>query len=112
MRTDQLPDLSETGDRARSSYGHYVRDEPFLRSYNAHQRQFVEQMHERDRVMLGLIDEKTGGKGSLLDIGCSTGNLLAHISRAFPRHDARRWRARPIIARRGTAQSGVGERDA
>ena len=33
--------------------------------------------------MLGLIAEKTQGRGAPLDIGCSTGNLLFHIKRAF-----------------------------
>src|SRR6267154_1785391 len=40
---------------------------------------------ERDKVMLGFLAEKTGGQGELLDIGCSTGNLLLHIKRAFPK---------------------------
>jgi SAM-dependent methyltransferase len=67
-----------------SSYGHYVKDDRFLAEYNEYQKRFASQMPERDKVTLGLIAEKTGGRGSLLDIGCSTGNLLLHISRAFP----------------------------
>lgn len=67
-----------------SSYSHYVKDNRFLAAYNQHQRRFSSSMHERDKVMLGLIADKTAGRGSLLDIGCSTGNLLVHIAQAFP----------------------------
>jgi cyclopropane fatty-acyl-phospholipid synthase-like methyltransferase len=67
-----------------SSYGHYVKDEAFLTAYNNYQQRFAAELSERDKVILRLIAEKTGGRASLLDIGCSTGNLLLHISHAFP----------------------------
>jgi cyclopropane fatty-acyl-phospholipid synthase-like methyltransferase len=67
-----------------SSYDHYVRDEAFLAYYNDYQKRYAGQIAERDKVVLGLIAERLEGQGSLLDIGCSTGNLLLHISRAFP----------------------------
>jgi SAM-dependent methyltransferase len=67
-----------------SSYEKYVTDERFLASYNDYQKRYAGQIAERDKVMLGLIAEKTQGRGTLLDIGCSTGNLLLHIKRAFP----------------------------
>lgn len=67
-----------------TSYDHYVKDEKFLAFYNDYQKRYAGEIAERDKVMLGLIAEKTQGRGSLLDIGCSTGNLLLHIKRAFP----------------------------
>jgi SAM-dependent methyltransferase len=67
-----------------SSYDEYVKDEKFLAFYNDYQKRYASEIAERDKVMLRLIAEKTAGKGSLLDIGCSTGNLLLHIKRAFP----------------------------
>ncbi len=67
-----------------TSYDKYVKDENFLAFYNDYQKRYAGEIAERDKVMLGLIAEKTSGKGSLLDIGCSTGNLLLHIKRAFP----------------------------
>jgi SAM-dependent methyltransferase len=67
-----------------SSYEKYVKDENFLAFYNDYQKRYAGQIAERDKVMLGLIAEKTQGRGKLLDIGCSTGNLLLHIKRAFP----------------------------
>lgn len=63
------------------SYDHYVRDEQFLDGYNAYQRKYAVQIPERDKVTLKLLARLTGGKGKVLDIGCSTGNLLLHISR-------------------------------
>jgi SAM-dependent methyltransferase len=70
---------------AMSAYDEYVKDEKFLASYNDYQARYAGQIAERDKVMLGLIAEKTRGEGALLDIGCSTGNLLLHIQRAFPK---------------------------
>jgi len=67
-----------------NSYDEYVKDEKFLAFYNDYQKRYANEIAERDKVMLRLIAEKTSGKGSLLDIGCSTGNLLLHIKRAFP----------------------------
>jgi SAM-dependent methyltransferase len=67
-----------------TSYDKYVKDENFLAFYNDYQKRYAGQIAERDKVMLGLIAEKTQGRGTLLDIGCSTGNLLLHIKRAFP----------------------------
>jgi SAM-dependent methyltransferase len=68
-----------------SAYDKYVKDETFLASYNDYQARYAGQIAERDKIMLGLIADKTGGEGTLLDIGCSTGNLLLHIKRAFPK---------------------------
>src|SRR4051794_8234265 len=67
-----------------TSYDDYVKDEKFLALYNDYQKRYASEIAERDKVMLRLIAEKTSGTGSLLDIGCSTGNLLLHIKRAFP----------------------------
>jgi len=67
-----------------SSYEKYVKDSTFLAYYNEYQRRYAGQIAERDKVLLGLLAEKTQGRGTLLDIGCSTGNLLLHIRRAFP----------------------------
>jgi SAM-dependent methyltransferase len=66
------------------SYEKYVKDEAFLAYYNDYQRRYAGQIAERDKVLLGLVAKKTRGQGSLLDIGCSTGNLLLHLKRAFP----------------------------
>jgi cyclopropane fatty-acyl-phospholipid synthase-like methyltransferase len=68
-----------------SSYDQYVKDDKFLHYYNEYQERYAKQIAERDKVMLKLIAAATGGQpASLLDIGCSTGNLLLHAKRFFP----------------------------
>jgi SAM-dependent methyltransferase len=67
-----------------SGYEQYVNDEAFLANYNEYQRRYADQIAERDKVLLGLLAENIVGTGTLLDIGCSTGNLLLHVKRAFP----------------------------
>jgi len=52
-----------------TSYDKYVKDENFLAFYNDYQKRYAGQIAERDKVMLGLIAEKTQGRGALLDIG-------------------------------------------
>lgn len=57
--------------------------EQLIAEYNAWQGRYADNPREADKVLLGLIATHGTGK-SLLDIGCSTGNLLLHIKRAFP----------------------------
>ena len=64
-------------------YERYVNDEKFLAGYNEYQSKYANDMRESDRVILALVANHGRG-ASLLDIGCSTGNLLRHIKRAFP----------------------------
>jgi SAM-dependent methyltransferase len=70
------------------SYREYVKDEQFLRDYNSYQAKYAKQMRESDKVLVGLIRELLAKRGTgqrrLLDIGCSTGNLLLHLRRLLP----------------------------
>lgn len=72
------------------SYGDYVVDEAFLRDYNAYQAKYAKQIRESDRVLVELVRQiaaqhkAENGRLRLLDIGCSTGNLLLHLKRALP----------------------------
>lgn len=72
------------------SYQEYVTDEAFLRDYNAYQAKYAQQIRESDKVMIGLVRDilrsRDPAKGPLrlLDIGCSTGNLLLHLKRLLP----------------------------
>lgn len=75
------------------SYLEYVTDEEFLCNYNAYQAKYAKQMRESDKVLLGLVREilarrsPAAGRPRLLDIGCSTGNLLLHLRRLLPEVD-------------------------
>jgi len=67
-----------------SSYDHYVKDDAFLTTYNEYQKRYATQVPERDKVILRIIAKAMGGRaGALLDIGCSTGNLILHAKRLF-----------------------------
>jgi SAM-dependent methyltransferase len=70
-------------------YHEYVSDETFLTKYNAYQKQFRTTARECDKVLIGLIAEaanarRSKGPARLLDVGCSTGNLLLHLHRMLP----------------------------
>jgi len=58
--------------------------------YNVYQRRYAEEPRQSDKVLLALIAEaidptlQSGEEIALLDIGCSTGNLLFHIKNALP----------------------------
>jgi SAM-dependent methyltransferase len=58
--------------------------------YLDYQKRYARQIRESDKVMIELIrgalkeDSRPGKKLSLLDIGCSSGNLLLHLKRLLP----------------------------
>ncbi len=60
------------------------------REYLEYQKRYTTQVRESDRVMIELIrsamegDRRGGRRPSLLDIGCSSGNLLLHLNRLVP----------------------------
>jgi len=70
------------------SYRSYVADEKFLSEYNSYQRRYAQTMRESDKVLVAMVKEiarQTDGEPlDLLDIGCSTGNLLLHIRSMVP----------------------------
>lgn len=60
----------------------YVTNAPLMDAYNQAQQKWATTIRESDRVILSMIE--AAKPNTLLDIGCSTGNLLRHIRRAFP----------------------------
>lgn len=67
-----------------SAYRDYVADERFLSTYNAYQERYAVELAERDKVMIDLVRANAPACASILDIGCSTGNLLKHMHAALP----------------------------
>jgi SAM-dependent methyltransferase len=55
-----------------------------MRTYSDYQQRYAETPRESDKVLIDLVREHAPEGGSLLDMGCSTGNLLLHISRLLP----------------------------
>ncbi len=69
-------------------YTDYVVDKHFLDQYNAYQARYAVRMPERDKVTLQLLGALASGKNAkVLDIGCSTGNLLLHMKRLYPQFE-------------------------
>ncbi|MCX7157458.1 MAG: class I SAM-dependent methyltransferase [Rhodocyclales bacterium] len=72
------------------SYQDYVTNKTFLDEYNAYQAKYAKQIRESDKVLIGLVSDilvkvdPGQGKMRLLDVGCSTGNLLLHLKRLVP----------------------------
>jgi SAM-dependent methyltransferase len=54
--------------------------------YLAYQARYAAQPRESDRVLVEIVDRLTRGRdgATVLDLGCSTGNLLRHLRRARP----------------------------
>jgi ubiquinone/menaquinone biosynthesis C-methylase UbiE len=68
------------------TYKDYVGDEAHMAAYAEYQRKYSHQIRESDRKLIALIARHVGdGRGmTLLDIGCSTGNLLRHLRHTLP----------------------------
>lgn len=70
------------------TYQDYVTDEGFLAEYNAYQEKYSSTIRESDKVIIEKVKERLAECRSdipkVLDIGCSTGNLLLHLHRLVP----------------------------
>lgn len=69
------------------SYRDYVKDEKFLAEYNEYQQRYAGNMRESDKVLVNLVKrfaEERKTPIDVLDIGCSTGNLLLHLKKLVP----------------------------
>jgi SAM-dependent methyltransferase len=75
---------------ARSDlYETYPHDTRYMQEYIAYQQRYVANIRESDRVILEMVaavlrDRRGAAPAEVLDIGCSTGNLLRHLKQAFP----------------------------
>ena len=77
-------------NKKTSSYDTYVNDDAFLKEYNAYQNKYAENIRESDKVLINMVrqaftkHDPSKGSFKLLDIGCSTGNLLLHLKNLVP----------------------------
>lgn len=70
-----------------SVYKEYVSSEDFMSSYLAYQERYVRQVRESDKVVIGIVArlvDELARDPVIVDIGCSTGNLLRHIKGSLP----------------------------
>ena len=69
------------------SYKDFVKDEKYLNMYHGYQDRYVDNARENDKVIIQYVKEivdESKHTLELLDIGCSTGNLLRHLKRNIP----------------------------
>jgi SAM-dependent methyltransferase len=74
----------------RELYENYPSDNDYIRSYIEYQQRYAREARESDKKLIEIIGlllaehAPSGRPARLLDIGCSTGNLLMHLRKAFP----------------------------
>jgi SAM-dependent methyltransferase len=74
----------------RELYEKYPNDNEYIKSYIAYQERYAQDARDSDKKLVALVGEllaehaPADRRPRLLDIGCSTGNLLIHLHRAFP----------------------------
>jgi SAM-dependent methyltransferase len=74
----------------RELYERYPRDNEYIRSYIEYQTRYAKDARESDKKVIELVGRLLAEhapahrRPHLLDIGCSTGNLLVHLRKAFP----------------------------
>lgn len=77
----------------RKLYEGYPHDNEYIKSYIEYQQRYAKDARESDKKLIELAGRllaeyaPAGRPARLLDIGCSTGNLLIHLKRAFPTLD-------------------------
>jgi len=71
-------------------YEQYPNDNEYIKSYIEYQRRYEKDARQSDMKLIELVSRVLAGYSEqnrqvrLLDIGCSTGNLLIHLKNAFP----------------------------
>lgn len=68
----------------RAAYLDYVADTRFTEGYREYQRRYAERPRESDRVLVDIVSGLADRGAEVLDLGCSTGNLLRHLRNARP----------------------------
>tara|TARA_B110000003_G_scaffold242856_1_gene250923 strand:+ start:2568 stop:3314 length:747 start_codon:yes stop_codon:yes gene_type:complete len=69
------------------NYKEYVTDKKFLKDYENYQERYSSSIRESDKKTIDLIGDWIHERKKelrVLDIGCSTGNLLYHLHNVYP----------------------------
>ena len=72
---------------AEYTYKEYTASEALYKKYSAYQKRYAGNIRESDKILIQMIQtilkELPPGDHSLLDLGCSTGNLLFNIKQVL-----------------------------
>jgi SAM-dependent methyltransferase len=74
----------------RTLYEQYPNDNEYIKSYIEYQKRYEKDARQSDMKLIELVSRTLADRPApqrqkrLLDIGCSTGNLLIHLKNAFP----------------------------
>ena len=70
------------------TYKEYASSRNIYKSYSDYQKRYSENIRESDKVLIKLVEQAVAQNQqrpiTLLDVGCSTGNLLFHIRNLIP----------------------------
>lgn len=71
------------------TYKDYVANKSFYDEYSKYQKKYAFNARESDKTIIGLVADEAERRGlaepRVLDIGCSTGNLLHHLQKRLPK---------------------------
>ena len=70
--------------RSHLGFKNYVEDAAHMRAYAEYQKKYARTIRESDKVLIELLRARAAPGARLLDLGCSTGNLLLHLKHALP----------------------------
>jgi SAM-dependent methyltransferase len=65
------------------TYEHYLTNKKYFAEYAEYQSRYTAEPRHSDRKMIEIIKERVGNAGRIVDLGCSTGNLLRHLRKEF-----------------------------
>lgn len=70
-------------------YVKYTNDSDHFSDYNSYQNKYRQSIRDSDSIIINIIEELSEDDHSnktLIDVGCSTGNLLLHLNNRFPNY--------------------------
>jgi SAM-dependent methyltransferase len=70
-----------------TEYAKYASDAQVAADYVEYQQRYIDDPRESDKVTVSLVAAalaRSGGTGHVLDLGCSTGNLLRLLAKTLP----------------------------
>lgn len=78
------PEIGTCAVETRRLYEEYPHNDTYIASYIEYQKRYLDEIRKLLELVAGVLPERTARpRPRLLDICCSTGNLLCHLRAAF-----------------------------